>query len=105
VAATSHLPYLAANALAFCTPADSAAMAASGFASSTRLAITSPTMMMDVLQTNRDAILVSLGQFREHLAVVENLLTAGDFENLQTLLARGAENRNQIVRSNTGEIS
>jgi prephenate dehydrogenase len=105
VAATSHLPYLVANVLAFCTPTDTAEMAASGFASSTRLAITSPIMMMDVLQTNRTAILAALGQFQEHLYVVENLLTAGNFETLQSLLAQGAENRNQIVRISTGELS
>jgi hypothetical protein len=37
--------------------------------------------------------------------VVENLLTAGNFETLQSLLAQGAENRNQIVRISTGELS
>jgi prephenate dehydrogenase len=67
VAATSHLPYLAANALAFCTPVSAAPLAASGFASATRLAVTPPSMMMDVLDTNRDVILQSLRVYREHL--------------------------------------
>lgn len=103
-AATSHLPYLAANALAYCTPISATPMAASGFVSTTRLAVTSPTMMMDVLQTNRDAILASLHQYRGHLTALETLLTAGDFDALCTLLSQGAENRKQIVQTNTGEI-
>jgi prephenate dehydrogenase len=102
VAATSHLPYLAANALAFCTPINTSSMAATGFSSTTRLAATSPTMMMDVLQTNREAILSSLHRYNKHLAAIEKLMTTGEFDALYTLLAQGSENRNKIVQ--TGEI-
>jgi prephenate dehydrogenase len=104
VAATSHLPYLAANALAFCTPLNVGDMAASGFSSTTRLAVTSPKMMLDVIQTNRDAILNSLHQYQDHLAVLENLLSNNDFNSLYSLLVQGAANRNQIIQSNVGEI-
>lgn len=99
VAATSHLPYLAANALAYCTPVNTAALAASGFASTTRLAVTSPEMMRDVLQTNRDVILNSLHTYQEQLRLIETLLAANDFTTLQTLLSRGAENRTKIMQS------
>lgn len=104
VAATSHLPYLVANALAFCTPVSAAPLAASGFASTTRLAVTSPVMMMDVLQTNCDAVLNSLQQYREHLMEMENLLSAGNFSDLLPVLAAGAENRTRIEMSHRGEI-
>lgn len=103
VAATSHLPYLAANALAFCTPVSAAPLAASGFASSTRLAVTPPSMMMDVLDTNRDAILQSLHRFREHLADMEELLITGNLPELQACLAAGAENRTRIEFSGKGK--
>ncbi len=104
VAATSHLPFLAANALAYCTPVTAAPMAASGFASTTRLAGTSQDMMMDVLQTNPKAILNSLHQYREHLGVLENLLSTGDFPRLRSMLAAGAENRMRIEMTSKGEI-
>ncbi len=103
VAATSHLPYLAANALAFCTPVSAAPMAASGFASATRLAVTPPSMMMDVLDTNRDAILQSLHSFCAHLADLEKLLLTGDLPALQACLAAGAENRIRIESSGKGK--
>jgi prephenate dehydrogenase len=104
VAATSHLPFLAANALAYCTPLGAASMAASGFASTTRLAGTSPDMMMDVLQTNGDAILNSLQHYREHLEVIEYLLSSGDLPQLRAILTAGAENRMRIDMSIRGEI-
>lgn len=103
VAATSHVPYLAANALAYSTPVSAAPLAASGFTSTTRLALTSPDMMMDVLQTNREAILDSLNQYRAHLATVENLLNSRDWTGLGSLLAAGAEKRVQIDLSNKGK--
>jgi prephenate dehydrogenase len=104
VAATSHLPYLVSNALAYCTPLGSSTLAASGFASTTRLAGTSPDMMMDVLQTNGDSILNSLHHYREHLELIENLLSTGDLPQLRTILTAGAENRMRIEMSTKGEI-
>ncbi len=103
VAATSHLPYLAANALAFCTPVSAAPLAASGFASATRLAVTPPSMMMDVLDTNRDVILQSLRVYREHLQQMENLLFTGNLPELQLCLAAGAENRTRIESFGKGK--
>ena len=102
VAATSHLPYLAANTLAYNTPISAAPLAATGFASTTRLALTSPEMMMDVLQTNREAILDSLHQYCANLACVENLLSASDWNGLSSLLAAGADHRIQIDLSHRG---
>lgn len=103
VAAISHVPYLAANALAYSTPVSAAPLAATGFASTTRLALTPPDMMMDVLQTNRDAILDSLNQYRAHLASIENLLNTRDWTGLGSLLTAGAEKRVQIDLSNKGK--
>lgn len=96
VAAISHVPYIAANSLAFSTPIAAAPLAATGFASTTRLALTPPEMMLDVLQTNREAILASLGEYRAHLADVETMLRNRDWTGLSSLLAAGADRRNQI---------
>ncbi len=103
VAATSHVPYLISNTLAFSTPISAAPLAATGFSSTTRLALTPPEMMMDVLQTNREAILDSLKQYREHLTCVENLLSARDWTGLGSVLAAGADHRVQIDLVNKGK--
>jgi prephenate dehydrogenase len=93
VAATSHLPYLLANALAYTTPPETAPLAGPGFRSTTRLAVTPPGMMMDVLMTNQVAVLDSLRSFRAHLELVESLLAQGNFDALQDLLSEGARRK------------
>lgn len=102
VAITSHLAYLAANALAFCTPIEAALMAASGFSSTSRLAVTPPEMMMDVLQTNRVAILPALHQYLCHLERLEGLLEASNFSAMADILEEGSANRTKILQSRTG---
>ncbi len=56
-ASTSHLPYLIASALVHTAPEESAPVMGPGFRSTTRLAATSPSMMVDILVTNRENIL------------------------------------------------
>jgi prephenate dehydrogenase len=104
VAATSHLPYLVSNSLAFCTPVEAAALAASGFASATRLAVTSPDMMMDVLETNKDSIVKALHGYCDRLALIEQLLIQDDFLRLRSELEAGAENRRQIDFAKRGVV-
>jgi len=99
VAATSHLPYLVANALAGTTPLETAPLAGPGFRSTTRLAVTPPGMMMDVLMTNQTAVLNSLHSFRMQLERVERLLEQGEFDALQQLLDEGARRKQAISLS------
>ncbi len=99
VAATSHLPYLLSNALAFTTPVDAAPLAGPGFRSTARLAQTSPNMMLDVLMTNRENILAASGRFRAHLDLLDELLRRGDFETLLYFLRGGADKQKRILQT------
>jgi len=99
VAATSHLPYLVANALAFSTPGEAAPLAGPGYRSTTRLAQTSPGMMLDVLMTNRENILDASGRLRAHLDLLDELLQRGDFEALLSFLRRGTDRQHEIVET------
>ena len=99
VAATSHLPYLVSNALAFSTPVEAAPLAGPGYHSATRLAQTSPGMMLDVLMTNRENILAASGRFRAHLDLLDELLRRGDFETLLSFLRRGTDRHNGIIQT------
>jgi prephenate dehydrogenase len=100
VAATSHLPYLVANALAAVTPLDAAALAGPGFTSTTRLASSSPQMMMDILTTNRENILTAARLFRTRLEQLEHVLEQNDPDYLQELLLEGASRREMILHAN-----
>ncbi|MBE2233303.1 MAG: prephenate dehydrogenase/arogenate dehydrogenase family protein [Anaerolinea sp.] len=92
-AAISHGPYLASLA-AFAAANDMAAgdelawrLAAGGFRSTVRLAGSDPTMMADILLSNRAAVLAQIQQLQSHLAHVAALLTADDAAALRDLAA------------------
>jgi prephenate dehydrogenase len=96
-AATSHLPYLIASALVSATPVEAAPLAGPGFRSTSRLAATSPGMMLDILVTNQHHILSALQRFRDHLDSLETLLACGDFAALQDLLGGVARQHGELT--------
>ncbi len=92
VATISHLPYLLACGLVGATAEVAAAdptvwrVAASGFRDTSRLAASDVTMMLDILLTNREAVLEVLDRFRDQLGTLRQLLEAGDEAGLRTNL-------------------
>lgn len=96
-AATSHFPYLAATALTLSTPTAAAPLAGPGFRSTTRLAATPATIMLDILATNQINIIETLDQFKEQLDQIRTLLLTNDLESLQIILERSVNHRHQIL--------
>ncbi|HAX68397.1 MAG TPA: hypothetical protein DCY14_02220 [Anaerolineae bacterium] len=86
LAATSHLPFLISSALALATSDEVAPFVGPGFKSTSRLAGTSSSMMLGVLQSNRENVLNALHGMQNKLAEIEAALSAGDFEKLDILL-------------------
>jgi prephenate dehydrogenase len=86
LAATSHLPYLLASALALSTPGDAASLVGPGFRSTSRLAGTPSSMMLGVLQSNVDNVLASIASFRQSLDVLESALVTDNKDALQSAL-------------------
>ncbi|MBK8984979.1 MAG: prephenate dehydrogenase [Chloroflexi bacterium] len=82
VAGVSHLPYVVAAALMRTAAAlrdDRAwAVSASGFRDTSRVAGTDPRMMLDILLTNRTAVLAQLQGYQDELNRVVTLLQTGD---------------------------
>lgn len=91
VACTSHLPYLLSNALAQVTPLEAAPLASTGWQSTSRLAHTSTSMMMDILDTNRANILHALHRFQAQLAEIETLLRTENQAELKQKLDQGTD--------------
>ena len=85
-ASTSHLPFLISSALVCAIPEDVAPFVGPGFKSTSRLAGTSSSMMLGVLQSNRENVLNALHGMQNQLAEIESALSAGDFAKLETLL-------------------
>ncbi len=98
VAATSHVPYLVANALAAITPVETRPLVGPGLRSSTRLAPSGWSMMRDILETNRPNILAGLHRFRQQIEDLENSLETGDLAAVEQLTAQGARNYEALVK-------
>lgn len=86
LASTSHLPFLISSALALATPNDVAPFVGPGFKSTSRLAGTSSSMMLGVLQSNRENVLNALHDLQNKIAEVESALTENDFSKLESIL-------------------
>jgi prephenate dehydrogenase len=95
LASTSHLPFLISSALALTTPEDVTPFVGPGFKSTGRLAGTSSSMMLGVLQSNRENVLTALHGMQHQLAEIESALSSSDFSKLESALNK-AQNKYQI---------
>jgi prephenate dehydrogenase len=96
-AATSHFPYLLANALAGSTPMDVLPLVGPGFRGTARLAASPASIMLDILSTNREHVLAALTNFKKQLDQYESWLEGGDFEALRSALEQGAESYRSLA--------
>ncbi len=99
LAATSHLPYLLSSALALATPEEAAPLVGPGFRSTSRLAGTPSSMMLGVLQSNRDNVLTSIDRLQVQLAALKSALIANDVNQLKAHLDAARTHYQQL---NTG---
>ena len=101
-AMTSHLPYLAAVALvqAALSLNDEQlwSLAASGFRDTSRLAASDLTMMIDILLTNRPAILDSLSRYRAGLDALIAAVDSADPDALRAVLAPAQAQRAELFK-------
>jgi prephenate dehydrogenase len=95
LASTSHLPFLLSSALALATSKEIASFVGPGFKSTSRLAGTSSSMMLGVLQSNRENVLHALQALQGQLNEIESSLLSNDFSKLESLLDQ-AQTKHQI---------
>lgn len=113
LAATSHLPHVAAFALvdAFAGDPDQREIfkyAAGGFRDFTRIASSDPTMWRDITLANSSALLKALDLFSEHLSQLRGAIAAGDSEKLFSTFTRAKDARDQfaeVLRQRAGSQS
>jgi len=97
LAFTSHLPFLLASALAMTAPLDAASLVGPGFNSTSRLASTPSSMMLGILETNRDNVLEAIVKFRENLNLIEKALYAHDTKKLGEILDEARMDRQRFI--------
>ena len=86
LASTSHLPYLLSSALILATPEEAAPFIGPGFRSSTRLAGTPSSMMLGVLQSNRNNILFTIDYLQAQLSDIKTALLEDGSSQLLSIL-------------------
>ena len=96
-AATSHLPYLISAALAASTPAEVAPLIGPGFQSTSRLAASDVTMMLDILATNRPQVLEALARYRATITAIETALRDTP-ETLPNLLENARQQKESLAK-------
>ncbi len=107
VAVVSHLPYLASAALMATADVTSQEdpllweVAASGFRDTSRLAGSNVTMLLDILQTNRESVLQLLDQYQETLSTLRALLQSGDEQALREALRHIRQRRKWYIERET----
>jgi len=103
-ATLSHLPYILACALvqtADATTSDDPAaweIVAGGFRDTSRVAGSDVQMMLDILTTNRAAVLRSATAFRERFDQLVDLIETGAEDELVEILTRSREERRRMFR-------
>jgi prephenate dehydrogenase len=100
LASTSHLPYLLSSALALATPEETGPLIGPGFRSSARLAGTPSSMMLGVLQSNRDNVLRALDQLQTQIAMLKFALIANDLPQLKSILESARTHYQQLITDN-----
>jgi prephenate dehydrogenase len=98
LASTSHLPFLISSALALATDGNLAPFVGPGFRSTSRLAGTSASMMLGVLQSNRENVLTALHRMQTQLAGIESALSTTDYAKLESILNE-AQNKYRIFQT------
>jgi prephenate dehydrogenase len=102
VALVSHVPQLASSTLmdvAIAHEAEHRALlrlAAGGFRDMTRIAASHPAIWLDILTSNRDAVLRALDAYLDALRSARNLVAHGDRDALNELLARARAGRRSL---------
>ena len=96
LALTSHLPHLAASALAGILPDEFFDLAATGFRDTTRIASGDATIWTGIFQQNREAVLQAMKRYSERLAEFQRALENDDKDALDSLLKQGKKVRDAL---------
>lgn len=96
LAYSSHLPHLAAAALAAATPTDALGLTGGGWQDSTRIAAGDPELWRQILFSNRACTLKALADFERVLTGFRAALESQDAAAITRLLAEGKRRRDAL---------
>ncbi|NQT33384.1 MAG: prephenate dehydrogenase, partial [Candidatus Omnitrophica bacterium] len=97
LAFTSHLPHIAAYALAGLMESKYKKYASTGFKDTTRIASSDPVLWSDIFMSNRDNTLLAIKQFKEVVSRIENKIRENLKDDLKGELKSCKEKRDELV--------
>jgi len=96
LAFTSHLPHVAAAALATTVPEKYFRFTGSGMHDTTRLAAGSPELWRQIIVQNRDNVLAALEQYGAQLTALHGAIRANNYDEVERLLTLAKKNRDAL---------
>ena len=93
LAMTSHLPHLAAAALAATLAAENRVLTGSGFRDTTRVAAGDPDLWTGILINNAEQVMAGIDHLQAGLSAFRTTLATRDLDGLKKLLVDGARSR------------
>lgn len=101
VARTSHIPHVAASALAqlINNPSEAAPFIGKGFKDTTRVAEGRPEIWRDICLTNPEAIAKGLRELSENLSTLADAIDAQESDKLDDFFERGVQARRESLDS------
>lgn len=96
VAQTSHLPHLAAAAVARMLEVQNQPLVAAGFRDTTRVAAGDPAMWTAIVEANQQAVSEQLGRLIDDLQKLQGLVDNSDLGAIQTWLQEAAAIRSSL---------
>ncbi|MDZ8117511.1 prephenate dehydrogenase [Pontiella agarivorans] len=104
LASTSHLPHMIAAALARSVadgdPSEKADYCGTGFKDTTRVASGSADMWVDIIDTNRDALVEEIERFHDELQGLIQILRSGHGDDIRKWLEDARDDRDEILKLN-----
>jgi prephenate dehydrogenase len=104
VALTSHLPHLAASALAGVIPPELHELTATGYRDATRLAAANGEVWSAIFGANRGPLLDAVDRLRERLDQFHQALQSDDADAVSRLLAEGRSARDAVDRASNSSV-
>ena len=97
LAYTSHLPHIAAYALAGSADESFAPFVSTGFKDTTRIASSDPLLWAEIFLTNKDNVLKTIARYKSELSIIEESIKQGDEKRLIGILENYKRIRDEIV--------
>jgi prephenate dehydrogenase len=97
VASVSHLPHLAAAALARTITEQQGMFAGGGFVDTTRVASGDPRLWRDICESNTSEVCQSVDELIHELFRLRRLLECEDYQGLQQYLQEAKDRRDAIL--------